>query len=88
MKVDCSKKQIDLNKIHYGIEKFKAKHDGNNPSYIVMNYETRSDIVNINSWYYYYTYKGTKNEIQEEERLFDIPIAYNKGLKFGEVDIV
>lgn len=86
MKIDCLKKQVDLNKIHYAIDCFKAEHYGDNPSYIIMNYETRSDIMD--SWHYYYTFRGTKDEMREEERLFDIPVAYNKALKFGEVDVV
>ena len=87
MKIDCLKKQVDLNKIHYAIDCFRADHKGEYPSYIVMNYETRSNIMD--SWHYYYTFRGTKDdEIREEEKLFGIPVAYNKALKFGEVDVV
>ena len=86
MKIDCSKKQIDLNKIHYGIDRFKAEHYGDNPSYIIMNYETRSEL--LNSYYYNVRFAGSAIEVEKEERLFDVPIAYNKGLKFGEVDII
>lgn len=83
MKIDCLKKQVDLNKIHYAINKFKAEHYGDNPSYIVMNYETRSEIIN-NSPYCLIN----ADDFPNVEKIFGISVAYNKELKFGEVDVV
>lgn len=82
MKIDCLKKQVDLNKIHYAIDCFRAEHR-EYPSYIVMNYETRSEIINNNPYCLI-----NADVFPNVEKIFGISIAYNKELKFGEVDIV
>ena len=81
MKVECIKKTIDTNKIHWAIDCFRASHNGDRPSYIIMSYETKAELVDK----YYF---GSSFNNLEIETLFDIPVAFNKGLKIGEVDIV
>lgn len=86
MKVECIKKIVDLNKIHWAIECFRAEHRGKDPSYIVMSCETKIELM---SEYYFKTaIGGLFDSLETEERLFNIPVAYSKGLKIGEVDIV
>lgn len=80
MKVDCIRKTIDVNRIHWAIDEFKVNHYGNEPSYIVMNFETNVELI---SDYYDVQWAGSK-----VSALFGIPVAFNEGLKFGEVDIV
>ena len=87
MKVECVKKTIDLNKIHWAIECFRENHNGKYPSYIIMGYETKAAL--INDYYCLETViKGSINDLREENLLFGISVAFNKGLKMGEVDIV
>jgi hypothetical protein len=82
MKIECIKKIVDINKIHYAIDKFACEHNGDKPSYIIMNYETRAYLVD-NYCYYQIIF-----DIKKEDKLFNIPVAFNEGLKFGEVDII
>ena len=80
MKVECIKKATDLNKIHWAIECFRAEHIGEDPSYIVMSYKTKAELVD--EYYFKTVIRSSLNS------LFGIPVAYNEGLKYGEVDIV
>lgn len=87
MKINCTRERVDTNKILYGIDTFRMEHCGDKPSYIIMNYETREDILD----YYYFDsrIKGlTGLSVTKEDRLFDIPVVYSEGLKYGEVDII
>ena len=86
MKVECLKKQIDINKIHWGIDVFKAEHYGNKPSYIIMNYETRVNL--IDNLYYEVMIKDLIKIANKTDMIFGIPVALSEGLKYGEVDIV
>lgn len=86
MKVECIKKTIDLNKIHWAIDCFRAEHRGENPSYIVMSRKTKAEL--INEYYFETVIRGSLNSLETEDCLFGIPVAYNEGLKYGEVDIV
>ena len=86
MKVECIKKTVDLNKIHWAISCFKKHHEWNSPSYIVMSYETKAELVN--EYYFETAIRDSLNNWGKEGRLFDIPVAINQGLKLGEVDIV
>lgn len=87
MKVECIKKIVDLNKIHWAIDCFRAEHRGEDPSYIVMSYKTKAELM---SKYYFETVirSSFDNDLETEDCLFGIPVAYSKGLKIGEVDIV
>ena len=86
MKVECIKKVIDIEKIRWATVMFEMEHEGNKPSYVVMNYETRADLVDKNSCYF--EIKGSLKNCTEIDTIFGIPVAFNKGLKYGEVDIV
>lgn len=85
MKVECIKKTIDINKIHWAIDCFKAENRGENPSYIVMSCKTRAELVD---YYYYITWLDSEKGIRKEDKLFGISIALNEGLEYGEVDII
>jgi hypothetical protein len=85
MKIECIKKTIDLDKIYWAIDCFKAKHNGERPSYIIMSYETKAELVDK---YYFETVIKNLSNILEIETLFGIPVAFNEGLKIGEVEIV
>lgn len=87
MKVNCSKKSIDINKIHWAIDKFTAEHfEGDKPSYIIINYETKAELVD--NYYYNIALLSNEKGVRKEDTLFGIPVAYNEGLEFGEIDIV
>lgn len=79
MRIDCSKGREALNKILNGIDTFKMENYGDSPSYIIMNYKTGEDILDP------YHFIGVSSE---RNRLFGISVAYNEGLKYGEVDII
>lgn len=83
MKVECIKKTIDLNKIHWAIDCFRAEHRGEDPSYIIVNYETKAELMDN---YYYTIIKD--NRFPKQQKLFGIPVAFSEGLKYGEVDFV
>lgn len=84
MKIECIKSTIDLDKVYFAICRFKAEHSGNRPSYIIMSYKTGVELRD--EMYYYHTVKF--DNLLGTDTLFDIPIAFNNGLKFGEIDIV
>lgn len=86
MKVECIKKTIDLNKIHWAIDCFRASHRGEDPSYIIMSYETKAEL--LDEHYFETVISSTFNNLKTEDCLFGIPVAFNKGLEIGEVDIV
>lgn len=79
MRINCSKRREALNKILNGIDTFKMENYGDSPSYIIMNYKTGEDILEP------YHFIGMS---LERDKLFGISVAYNEGLKYGEVDIV
>ena len=83
MKVDCIKTEVNFKKIMWAIDCFKAAHVGLKPSYVIMNYETRADLMDR----YYYT-TSIEHYDNKVDTIFGIPVAINEGLKFGEVDIV
>ncbi len=80
MRIDCSVRRIDLKKILYEIDVFRMGNRGDRPSYIIMNYKTRNDIVLDHDY--------STSASPKEDRLFGIPVAYNEGLEYGEVDII
>jgi len=84
MKVECIKKTVDLNKIHLAIDHFKVNHRGENPSYLIMNYETHDKIEHM----FNNEVEGDRSYIIYKQELFGIEVALSAGLKFGEVDIV
>lgn len=84
MKVDCLKKSIDLDRIHYEIDNFKIEHKGNYPSYLIMNYDTHDEIDHM----FKHEIEGNKLYITYKEELFGIEVALSAGLKYGEVDII
>ena len=86
MKIDCTEMRVNLDKIHWGINKFKAEHRGDYPSYIIMSHKTKASIVN--NYYFETAIRGSLNNIDQEEKLFGISVAYCNNLKYGEVDIV
>ena len=86
MKVECIKKIVDLDKIHWAISCFRAEHRGKDPSYIVMSYETKAEL--ISKYYFETVIRNSSDSLETDDCLFDIPVAYSKGLKLGEVDIV
>lgn len=86
MKVECIKKTTDLNKIQRAIDCIRMSHKGQYPSYIIMSYETKAEIINEHSETT--IIRELLNDWKGQDRLFNIPIAYYEGLKFGEVDIV
>ena len=86
MKVDCSDKKVNIDKIYCAITRFEVEHDGNKPSYIIINYETRADLADKN--HIYYEIKSSLKNFTKTDTIFGIPVAFNEGLKFGEVDIV
>lgn len=81
MKVDCTGKAVDVDKIRQGRDVFE-KHYKDKPSYIVMNYETAAELLRSCH------YKVTPIEERRGYFCLGIPVAFNGGLKFGEVDIV
>ncbi len=84
MKVECIKKTIDFDKIYWVISCFKAEHNGKGPSYIIMSYETKAELKdNFDT-----VIRGSFNHLGREDYLFGIPVAFNEGLKFGEVDVI
>ena len=86
MIVDCTEKLINFRKIHWGINKFRAEHRGDNPSYIIMSRKTKASIVD--NYYFETVIRGSLNNIDQEEKLFGISVAYCDNLEYGEVDIV
>ena len=86
MKVECIKKIVDLNKIYWAINCFRAEHRGKDPSYIVMNYETKAEL--ISEYYFETVIRNSSDSLETDDCLFGIPVAYSRGLKLGEVDIV
>jgi len=86
MKINCTRERVDTNKILRGIGTFRMEHYGAKPSYIIMNYETRKDILDY--CYFDSRIKGLGGSVTREDRFFDIPVAYNEGLRYGEVDII
>ena len=83
MKIECLRTMVDPAKIKEAIYCFKAEHR-KNPSYVVMNYKTCAALKDTYCRVVYPSF--VENGIKEE--IFSIPVAYNDGLKFGEVDIV
>lgn len=90
MRVICKTESVDIQGLHSMINEYKYRHNGENPSYLIMNYLSRADII---------TQIIAKNKFIDHEyeydlvtrkfkTLFGIPIAINEGLKFGEVDII
>lgn len=86
MKIKCIKRSVDVNKILKGIDTFRMEYYGDNPSYIIMNYETRNDLLDFRYYDSLTRIYGSVNK--REDRLFNIPVAINEGLEYGEVDIV
>ena len=77
MRINCPKGRGDLNKILNGIETFMMEHEGIKPSYIIVNYETVNNILELD---------GIS---AKEYKLFSIPVAYNGRIRiWREVDIV
>lgn len=83
MKVDCTGKAVDVDKIRQGIDVFE-KYYKDKPSYIVMNYETAAELSKE------CRYNATSIEEKKEKGCFclGIPVAFSGSLKFGEVDII
>lgn len=84
MRVECIKSTIDIDKVYSAICRFEAEHLGNRPSYLVMSCKTRAELL---SDVYYYNILKFDN-LSGVDILFDIPVAFNNGLKFGEIDVV
>lgn len=82
MKINCTRERVDTDKILYEIDVFRMGNRGDRPSYIIMNYKTRNDILDS----YYFNYSTSASP--KGDKLFGIPVAYNEGLEFGEIDIV
>ena len=86
MKVTCVKKAFDMERFHYALDCFKAEHYGEKPSYIIMNYETRAELLARHYWGI--VAEDFVSNGRKVETLYGIPVAINEGLDFGEVDIV
>lgn len=84
MKVNCIKRSINLEKIHFEIDNFRCTHNGKNPSYLIMSYETHDEIEHM----FKYETEGNKLYVTYKEELFGIEVALSAGLKYGEVDII
>lgn len=84
MKIKCIKESINLDKIRFEIDNFQFIHNGEKPSYLIMNYETHNEIEHM----FKHEVEGNKSYIIYKEELFGIEVALSAGLKFGEVDIV
>ena len=83
MKAKCIREIIDIEKVNYYINIFRSKNNGDNPSYLVMNFETGASIRSG-----VYSYIDVVAEESGGEKLLGIPVAYNDALDYGEIDIV
>lgn len=84
MKINCVKRLINLDKIHFEIENFRCAHNGKSPSYLIMSYDTHGEIEHM----FKHEIEGNKSYITYKEELFGIEVALSAGLKYGEVDII
>lgn len=90
MRAICKTESVDIQGLHSMIDEYKYRHNGENPSYLIMNYLSITNIsdqiiitkktIAGNSKYDLVT--------RRYETLFGIPVAINEELKFGEVDII
>lgn len=84
MKINCIKRSINLDKILFEIDNFRAVHNGKSPSYLIMNYDTHDEIDHM----FKHEIEGNKLYVTYKEELFGIEVALSAGLKYGEVDII
>jgi len=81
MKVNCIKITVDFERIYSEIDRFRLSHNGENPSYIIMNDDTKAELMKR------YDFRPLKDKARIA-MIYGIPIVIYTGLEFGEVDII